>query len=125
MTNSGRCSSARGKKLGCHLDANNAYWAKDVEESRLEVIEAFTPAPDTDLTLAQARAAWPKKVLWINSPPPSTWPPPRASKRRHATSSPPFAPARGLIVGITENIPEDRWRESLLRDRGDPPRDRA
>ncbi len=81
----GALLNARGKKLGCHLDANNAYWAKAVEKSRLEVIEAFTPAPDTDLTLAQARAAWPKKVLWINYPSSSTSPRPRTSKRRRAT----------------------------------------
>jgi len=28
----------------------------------LDYIEAFTPAPDTDMTLAAARKAWPDKV---------------------------------------------------------------
>jgi hypothetical protein len=30
--------------------------------------EAFTPAPDTDMSVADAHAAWPGKVLWINYP---------------------------------------------------------
>ena len=34
----------------------------------LDYIEAFTPAPDTDMTLAEARKAWPDKVLWLNYP---------------------------------------------------------
>ena len=32
----------------------------------LDYIEAFTPAPDTDMTLGAAREAWPGKVLWLN-----------------------------------------------------------
>jgi hypothetical protein len=31
-------------------------------------IEAFTRAPDTDMTLREALDAWPDKVLWINFP---------------------------------------------------------
>ena len=106
--------NARGKKLGCHLDANNAFWAKAVEESRLEVIEAFTPAPDTDMSLAQARAAWPKKILWINYP--SSLHLASAERIKEETHKliASIAPARGLIVGITENVPEECWRTSLL-----------
>ena len=42
--------------------------SKAIAGTALDYIEAFTPAPDTDMTLAEARAAWPDKVLWINFP---------------------------------------------------------
>ena len=59
---------AKGKKLGTHLDGNNRLIAADVAASDLDYIEAFTPAPDTDLSLAEARRLWPNKVLWLNFP---------------------------------------------------------
>ena len=43
--------------LGCHLDANNQLWAAEVGASPLDWVEAFTPAPDTDMSFAQVRAA--------------------------------------------------------------------
>jgi len=109
----GEMLHARGKKLGCHLDANNAYWAKAVEASRLDVIEAFTPAPDTDMSLAEARAAWPRKTLWINFPSSLHLASPARIKGAAREMIASVAPARGVIVGITENIPEDRWEASL------------
>ena len=102
-----------GKMLGCHLDANNALWAKEVGDSPLDWIEAFTPAPDTDMTMAQARAAWPEKVQFINFP-----------SSVHLASAEVIAdttrqllrevaPGDRFVVGITENVPENRWRESF------------
>ena len=58
----------KGKLLGTHLDGNNRPWARDVAEAPFDYIEAFTPAPDTDMTLREALDAWPDKVLWINFP---------------------------------------------------------
>lgn len=103
----------RGKLLGCHLDADNRLWATQVGQSPLDWIEAFSPAPDTDMTVAQARAAWPGKVLFINFP-----------SAVHLESAPTIAattrqilreaaPGDRFIVGITENVPDHRWRESF------------
>jgi len=104
---------AKGKLLGCHLDANNALWASAVAKSQLDVIEAFTPAPDTDMTVADARAAWPGKVLWINYP--SSLHLASAERIRAATLEL-LKQARSdsrFIIGITENIPEHAWPASL------------
>ena len=101
----GEMLHARGKLLGSHLDANNALWADIVGQSQIDVVEAFTPAPDTDLSVAQARAVWPDKVLWLNFPS-SLHLAPRerimAATRRMVAE----ADRRGLIVGITENVPD-------------------
>ena len=117
---------ARGKLLGCHLDANNRLWAEAVARSELDVIEAFTPAPDTDMSVADARAAWPDKVLWLNYPSSlhlASAERIRAATRQLVAEAAPGATLRsgaslrstslGFIIGITENIPDPQWRTSL------------
>ena len=102
-----------GKLVGCHLDANNKLWAKEVGDSKLDWIEAFTPAPDTDMTVAEARNMWKDKVLFINFP--SSVHLQKASVIAETTKQilKESAPGNKFIIGITENVPEDRWRESF------------
>jgi len=103
---------AHGKLIGCHFDANCRQLADGIARTKLDYIEAFTPAPSTDMTLAEARRAWPGKVLWINFP-----------SVLHLKSDPEVEAATvalleeldsidGLIMSITEDIPPDRWRDS-------------
>jgi hypothetical protein len=104
----------KGKLLGSHLDGNNAPWASDVAKSGLDYVEAFTPTPDTDMTLEDALKAWPDKVLWINFP--SSLHLASVEKIRQTTREL-IECARGtnrLIIGITEDIPPDRWQQNLL-----------
>ncbi len=105
---------AKGKWLGSHMDGNNRAWAADVAASGLDYIEAFTPAPDTDLTFSEALKAWPNKVLWINFP--SSVHLCSLEKIRQTTREIIQAAAgtNRLILGITEDIPPDRWQENLL-----------
>jgi len=102
-----------GKLLGAHLDGNNRAWMKDVAASALDYVEAFTPAPDTDMSLEEALKVWPDKILWINFPSSlhlaSTQTIVRTTKQLIEAA----APGDRFILGITENIPEDRWQESL------------
>ena len=102
-----------GKMLGCHLDANNKLWAKEVGSSGLDWIEAFTPVPDTDMTVAEAREMWPGKVMFMNFP--SSVHLESASVIEETTKQilKEAAPGDRFIVGITENVPENRWRESF------------
>lgn len=104
----------KGKLLGAHLDGNNRVWADIVARSGLDYVEAFTPAPDTDMSMADAREVWADKVLWINYP-----------SSVHLSSIETIeevtrqilrdaAPGDRLLVGITEDVPEDRWRENFL-----------
>jgi len=102
-----------GKLLGCHLDADNRLWAGEVGRSPLDWIEAFSPSPDTDMSVAQARTAWPGKVLFINFPSAvhlESAPVIEATTRQILKEA---APGDRFIVGITENVPENRWRESF------------
>lgn len=101
-----------GKLLGCHLDGNNKIWADLVAKSGLDYIEAFSPAPDTDMTIKEAFDVWKDKILWINFP--SSLHLYSIEKIENATQE--IIDASGgsrLIIGITEDIPQDRWQENL------------
>ncbi len=104
----------QGKFLGSHLDGNNKVWADLLAKSLLDYIEAFTPAPDSDMSLKEAFQAWPDKLLWINFPSSVHL----ASKEKIAETTRQLIqdslPDSRLIIGITEDIPEDRWQENLL-----------
>ena len=101
-----------GKLIGCHFDANCKLLSKAIAKTALDYIEAFTPAPDTDMTLAEARDIWPDKILWLNFP-----------SSLHLKSDADVETATvgllnqvkkidGLIIGITEDIPPERWQNS-------------
>lgn len=59
-----------GKLCTLHADALNLKQYKDiVVKTGVDVIEAFTPPPTGNLSLAEAREAWGEnKTIWINFP---------------------------------------------------------
>ncbi len=99
----------RGKLIGCHFDANCRLLADAIASTDLDYVEAFTPAPDTDMTLAQARAAWPGKVLWINFPSSVHLRPDAEVQAATLELLDQAGPPDGLLVGITEDLPAHRW----------------
>jgi hypothetical protein len=103
-----------GKLVGSHLDANNKLWAKEIANSKLDYIEAFTPAPDTDMTVAEARKIWKGKILWMNFP--SSVHLKDADFIEEITKKilKEAVPGDKFLIGITEDVPEDRWQESFL-----------
>lgn len=103
-----------GKLLGAHLDGNNAAWAHLVAGSGLDYVEAFTPAPDTDLTLAEALAAWPDKVIWLNFPSSLHLASHDVIRRTTREFVELARETNRVIIGITEDMPEDRWQGNLL-----------
>ena len=101
-----------GKLIGCHFDANCRLLSKAIAGTALDYIEAFTPAPDTDMTLGEARAAWPQKVLWLNYPSSVHLRPDAEVEQTAVNLLNQARPIDGLIMGITEDIPESRWQAS-------------
>lgn len=102
-----------GKLIGCHFDANCKLLADAIAGTELDYIEAFTPAPDTDMTVGEAREAWPDKVLWLNFPSSVHL---RSDGEVEQTTVELLSQVQtvdGLIVGITEDVPEERWRDSF------------
>jgi hypothetical protein len=59
----------RGKKLATHMDGEPGQLLKVIAASGLDVIEAFTPAPMTNASTGQARAAYgPDVIIWGGVP---------------------------------------------------------
>jgi len=103
-----------GKLIGCHFDANNLIIADAIARTPLDYIEAFTPAPDTDMTLAEARAAWPDKVLWINFPSSVHLESDEVVVQTACDLMDEAGRLEGMLVGITEDMPPERWEHSCL-----------
>jgi hypothetical protein len=101
-----------GKLIGCHFDANCRILAEVIAGTDLDYIEAFTPSPDTDMGVAEARAAWPDKVLWINFPSSQHLLDDAEVEAIAFRLAGEAGDPRGFLVGITENIPLDRWQHS-------------
>lgn len=104
----------KGKLIGVHFDANCKAFAKAIADTHLDYIEAFTPAPDTDMTLAEARQAWPEKVLWINFPSSVHLASLEAIRQTTHDLLDQAGSCEKFIMAVTENMPEDRWRTNLL-----------
>ena len=102
----------QGKLLGCHYDANCRLLAGAIATSGLDYIEAFTPAPDTDMTLGEARQAWPHQVLWLNFPSSLHLNPDAEVEQATVALLNQVERPDGIIMGVTEDMPEDRWRGS-------------
>ncbi|MFA6929269.1 MAG: hypothetical protein WCT05_03000 [Lentisphaeria bacterium] len=100
------------KFIGTHLDGNCRLIAKTVAESALDYIEAFTPAPDTDMTLKEARQIWPDKTLWLNFPSSMHLLPDHEVRNKAIDLLDELNSIDGIIMGITEDIPESRWQNS-------------
>lgn len=101
-----------GKLIGCHFDANCKTLAGAIARTDLDYIEAFTPSPNSDMTLAEARKAWPDKVLWLNFPSSVHLRPDDEVERVTVELLSELDTVDGLIMGVTENMPADRWRNS-------------
>ena len=105
---------AKGKLLGSHLDGNNRAWADALAACKLDLVEAFSPAPDTDMTLEEALNAWPDKILWINFPS-SVHLEGVAKVRKTAEEYVALARRTNrVIIGITEDYPQENWQENFL-----------
>ena len=84
-----------------------------VRESRLDFVEAFTPPPDCNVTVAKARAAWPEKRLWINFP--SSVHLQSEDTIREATLEivKQAGDRKGFLMGVTEDVPEEHISSSV------------
>jgi hypothetical protein len=103
----------RGKMLLVHLDANCALLSDLIASSEIDVIEAFTPAPDTDMSIAQARAAWPEKIIWANFPSSVHLSSDEVVYETACRMIEEDGGSRKLLIGITEDVPQHRWQGSF------------
>jgi hypothetical protein len=117
----------KGKLLIVHFDANTRLLASAIAGSHLDVVEAFTPYPNGDMTVAEARTAWQDKVLWINFPSSIHLESPERIEEVTRGILQEAKPGDRFLVGITEAVPTDLWQASfraisrVLREEGELP----
>ncbi len=93
----------KGKICAMHAHASNLSVFKELlAQTGVDVIEAFTPPPIGDLSLAEARKAWGDEVIiWINFPETVFWYG-EENTREYTFDLLRSDPARALIIGMTE-----------------------
>ena len=101
------------KVVGTHYDGRLASCAAVIARSPIDLIESLTPPPEGDLTLAEARRAWPDKQFWSNIslrnyqlPPPQLHDTVLDLVRQGAVDG------RLLAFEVSEELPAN-WRETI------------
>jgi len=103
----------RGKRLVCHMDGMMRRLRDCVAGTDLDVIEAFTPPPDGDLPLDEARRAWEGKAIWINFPSSVHLADPERIRQVTLDLVKQASPTTGFLISVTENIPSSVGTRSL------------
>jgi hypothetical protein len=102
-----------GKIPIAHYDGSNRPLLKGLARTALPVIEAFTPPPMGDLGVAEAKAAWPDKVIWVNFPGNMFLEPFETIKEYTLDLLQTSAPGGRLIIGCTEEFPLDEYEKTF------------
>lgn len=104
---------AAGKLIGCHYDGQLAVCRDLIARAPIDLIESLTPPPEGDMTLGEARAAWPDKLFWSNINVSAYDLPPAELRdlvlRRAAEGAP---DGRRLAFEVSEQYPAN-WKTSL------------
>jgi len=107
------CLAGTGKKLAVHMDGRIASLADEVAEARFDIVEALTPAPMGDFSVAEARRCWPDKALWLNYTS-SMHVAGESEIRAHTRELVEQAGTkRGFAIGVTEDAPLEALERSL------------
>ena len=101
------------KILGCHFDGQLKGLENLIAETRLDFIDAFTPPPLGDLTIEEARACWPDKVILCNFPGNIFFKSKEEIERYTIDLLGKVSPGNNFMLVTTENFPLDRWMEGF------------
>lgn len=103
-----------GKVLAVHMDGTLKTLVDLIKETKIDIIEAFTPPPMGDLRVSEARKKWQDKVLWINFPGTLIASGDFKNIKNYTEKLVrDMYPAKKFLVGFTENFPLDKWSTSF------------
>ena len=97
-----------------HMDGRLGSLVEAISRTEIDVVEAFTPPPMGDVSIAEAKAAWPDKVIWANFPGSVFMLEPDEIRDFTVRLLREAMPGGRFILGVTENIPQAVRYPSLL-----------
>ncbi|MBN2501363.1 MAG: hypothetical protein JXB38_11340 [Anaerolineales bacterium] len=102
-----------GKIVGTHYDGQLSACKEHIANAPIDLIESLTPPPEGDMTLKEARAAWPDKLFWSNINVELYYLPPEKLKKIVLERVEEAAPdGKRLAFEVSEQYPAN-WKESL------------
>jgi hypothetical protein len=102
-----------GKIVGTHYDGQLASCKHLIAAAPIDLIESFTPPPEGDMTLAEARQLWPDKLLWSNINVDCYYLPPQQLRELVLNRIAEGAPdGKRLAFEVSEQYPNN-WKESM------------
>jgi len=99
------------KRLLVHYDGKLRTVADEIAALDIDGIDSFTPPPDGDMSVAEARACWPDKFLWLH-PPLGWYQEDRATLVGRIQKMVRDAGPRRFCLMISEDVPP-QWEESV------------
>lgn len=102
-----------GKKLAVHMDGRLKSLKDDIAAAEFDIVEAMTPSPMGDVSVKEAREAWPDKALWINFTSSMHIEPPEAIERHTRQLLAEAGTRRGFGISVTEDAPVEALEKSL------------
>jgi hypothetical protein len=96
------------------MDGNLKSLLPEIAAARFDIVEAMTPPPMGDVSIAEARASWPDKALWINFTGSVFIEPPDrvAAHTRELLAE--AGSTRGFGISITEDAPVEALERGLF-----------
>lgn len=98
------------KRLLVHYDGKLRAITPDIAALDFE-IDSFTPPPEGDMSVAEARAAWPEKFLWLH-PPLGWFSQPRSVLLERIRQMASDAGPRNFCLMISEEVPGN-WQQHV------------
>ncbi len=103
---------AAGKRLLVHYDGKLRVIAEEIANLDFDGIDSFTPPPEGDMSVGEARALWPDKFLWLH-PPLGWFREDRVTLSKRIKQMVRDAGPSRFCLEISEDIPPD-WSETIL-----------
>lgn len=102
-----------GKLITAHYDGSLRPLVGHLAAIDIPIIEAFTPPPMGDLTVPEAKMAWPHKVIWVNFPGNLFLESEEAIFEYTMDLLETGAPGGRLVIGCTEDFPLDQFAKTF------------
>lgn len=100
----------KGKVYAVHMDGNLQNLVHLIKETKIDIIEAFTPPPMGDLSVADAMKIWKDKIIWINFPGTLLATADAKEIKEYTIGMlKSVAPGDNFMIGCTESFPMERW----------------